>query len=188
MAVQTVTPATTVDLGPASGLSCRECGEFFPLGPIFACELCFGPLEVAYELPTGDPEALRKQIEATSPTSGATPLLPVPADVADKPNLNPGWTKLVQADNLAREIGVAPGKLFVKDDSGNPTHSFKDRVVAQAIEAARAFGFTTLSCSSTGNLAGCRRCRRRPRRLPLLRVHPARPGAGQGRHGRCLRR
>ncbi|MGW1889901.1 threonine synthase [Streptomyces sp. NPDC002004] len=155
MAVQTVAPATdSVDLGPASGLSCRECGELFPLGPIFACELCFGPLEVAYDLPSGDPEALRKQIE-NGPDSiwRYAPLLPVPADVADKPNLNPGWTKLVKADNLARELGVTGG-LYVKDDSGNPTHSFKDRVVAQALEAARAFGYTTLSCSSTGNLAG----------------------------------
>lgn len=58
------------------------------------------------------------------------PLLPVPADVATKPNINPGWTKLVQADNLARELGVTGG-LYVKDDSGNPTHSFKDRVVAR---------------------------------------------------------
>lgn len=124
MAVQNAASAATVDLGPASGLSCRECGEVFPLGPIFACELCFGPLEVAYELPTGDPEALRKQIEAGPANIWRyAPLLPVPADVAEKPNLNPGWTKLVQADNLAREIGVAPGKLFVKDDSGNPTHS-----------------------------------------------------------------
>ncbi|WP_338671976.1 threonine synthase [Streptomyces sp. SCSIO 30461] len=163
MAVQTdATPETpgasetsrTVDLGSASGLSCRECGAIVPLGPVFACELCFGPLEVAYDLPTGDPESLRKRIE-NGPASiwRYAPLLPVPADVADKPNLNPGWTKLVKADNLARELGVTGG-LYVKDDSGNPTHSFKDRVVAQAIEAARAFGFTTLSCSSTGNLAG----------------------------------
>lgn len=144
-----------VDLGPASGLSCRECGELYALGPIFACQACFGPLEVAYNLPTGDPEALRKQIESGPDNIWRyAPLLPVPADVASKPNINPGWTKLVKADNLARELGVEQGKLFVKDDSGNPTHSFKDRVVAQAIEAARAFGFTTLSCSSTGNLAG----------------------------------
>ncbi|MGW7270473.1 threonine synthase [Streptomyces sp. NPDC054864] len=162
MAAQTVatnenTSSTTgsVDLGPASGLSCRECGELYALGPIFACQACFGPLEVAYDLPTGDPEALRKQIEAGPDNIWRyAPLLPVPADVASKPNINPGWTKLVKADNLARELGVEQGKLFVKDDSGNPTHSFKDRVVAQAIEAARAFGFTTLSCSSTGNLAG----------------------------------
>ncbi|MFC5800909.1 threonine synthase [Streptomyces formicae] len=163
MAVQTVASTTgTVDLGPASGLSCRECGEVFALGPIFACELCFGPLEVkyAYDLPSATAtfptgSALRKQIE-NGPASiwRYAPLLPVPADVATKPNLNPGWTKLVQADNLARELGVERGRLFVKDDSGNPTHSFKDRVVAQALEAARAFGFTTLSCSSTGNLAG----------------------------------
>lgn len=155
MAVQTVATAKNVDLGPASALSCRECGERFELGPIFACELCFGPLEIAYDLPVGDPEGLRKRIEAGPANIWRyAPLLPVPEDVAGKPNLNPGWTKLVQADNLARELGVEPGKLFVKDDSGNPTHSFKDRVVAQALEAARAFGFTTLSCSSTGNLAG----------------------------------
>ncbi|MCA6093406.1 threonine synthase [Streptomyces sp. SCA3-4] len=155
MAVQAVESATTtVSLGSAVALSCRECGERFDLGPVFACSSCFGPLEVAYELPAGDPEELRRRIEA-GPASiwRYAPLLPVPADVAEKPNLNPGFTKLVQADNLARELGVTGG-LYVKDDSGNPTHSFKDRVVAIAVEAARAFGFTTLSCSSTGNLAG----------------------------------
>ncbi|PNE33180.1 threonine synthase [Streptomyces eurocidicus] len=109
---------------------------------------------MAYELPAGDPEALRRRIEAGPQNIWRyAPLLPVPADVADKPGLNPGFTKLVKADNLARELGVTGG-LYVKDDSGNPTHSFKDRVVAIAVEAARAFGFTTLSCSSTGNLAG----------------------------------
>ncbi|KUJ69777.1 threonine synthase [Streptomyces albus subsp. albus] len=156
MAVQAVEPATTSDvsLGPAAALSCRECGERFPLGPIFACAGCFGPLEVAYDLPTGDPEALRRRIEAGPDTIWRyAPLLPVPEDVAAKPNLNPGFTKLVKADNLARELGIT-GALHIKDDSGNPTHSFKDRVVAIAVEAARAFGFTTLSCSSTGNLAG----------------------------------
>ncbi|MEE1942352.1 threonine synthase [Streptomyces sp. TRM 70361] len=154
MAVQTVAGSTDVSLGSAAALSCRECGERFPLGPVFACEMCFGPLEIAYDLPAGDPEGLRKRIEA-GPNSiwRYAPLLPVPADVADKPNLNPGFTRLVKADNLARELGVT-GELHVKDDSGNPTHSFKDRVVAIAVEAARAFGFTTLSCSSTGNLAG----------------------------------
>ncbi|MBB5118039.1 threonine synthase [Streptomyces eurocidicus] len=155
MAVQSVESSTTpVALGPAAALSCRECGERFGLGPIFACAVCFGPLEVAYELPAGDPEALRRRIEAGPQNIWRyAPLLPVPADVADKPGLNPGFTKLVKADNLARELGVTGG-LYVKDDSGNPTHSFKDRVVAIAVEAARAFGFTTLSCSSTGNLAG----------------------------------
>ncbi|MET9864842.1 pyridoxal-phosphate dependent enzyme, partial [Streptomyces sp. NPDC006386] len=153
MAVQTVASTTnsTVDLGPAAALSCRECGHRVPLGPVFACEECFGPLEIAYDFSAYDAEELRKRIEAGPANIWRyAPLLPVPADVADKPNLNPGWTKLIKADNLARELGVDAGKLFVKDDSGNPTHSFKDRVVAQALEAARAFGFTTLSCSSTG--------------------------------------
>ncbi|GAA2489527.1 threonine synthase [Streptomyces thermolineatus] len=166
MAVQTIAttsaPGTTgapetdrdTAFGPAVALSCRECGERFPLGPVFACQECFGPLEVAYEFPSGDPEALRAAIEAGPDNIWRyAPLLPVPADVASRPNMNPGFTKLVRADNLARELGVTGG-LHVKDDSGNPTHSFKDRVVAIAVEAARAFGFTTLSCSSTGNLAG----------------------------------
>lgn len=140
--------------GPAVALSCRECGTRYPLTPVFACLECFGPLEVAYDLPAGDPERLRKQIEAGPANIWRyAPLLPVPADVTEKQNLNPGWTKLVKADNLARELGVTGG-LYVKDDSGNPTHSFKDRVVAIALEAARTFGLTTLSCSSTGNLAG----------------------------------
>lgn len=151
---RTSVPRATASFGPAVALSCRECGERFPLGPSFACVSCFGPLEVAYELPVGDPESLRRRIEAGPANIWRyAPLLPVPADVADRPNLNPGFTKLVKADNLARELGVTGG-LYVKDDSGNPTHSFKDRVVAIAVEAARAFGFTTLSCSSTGNLAG----------------------------------
>jgi len=144
----------SVDLGPAAALSCRECGHRVPLGPVFACEECFGPLEIAYDFSGHDTEELRRTIEAGPANIWRyAPLLPVPADVATKPNINPGWTKLVKADNLARELGVTGG-LYIKDDSGNPTHSFKDRVVAQAIEAARAFGFTTLSCSSTGNLAG----------------------------------
>lgn len=161
MAVETAATHTAVDgapdLGPAVALSCRECGERVPLGPVFACQSCFGPLEAAYDLPGGDAESaarLRKHIEA-GPRSiwRYAPLLPVPADVAAKPNLNPGFTRLHRADRLAAELGVT-GELHVKDDSGNPTHSFKDRVVAIAVEAARAFGFTTLSCSSTGNLAG----------------------------------
>jgi threonine synthase len=156
MAVHAATEQSTTSprLGAAVALSCRECGERFPLGPVFACEACFGPLEIAYELPSGDPEGLRARIAAGPDNIWRyAPLLPVPSDVAAKPNINPGFTKLVKADRLARELGVT-GSLHVKDDSGNPTHSFKDRVVAIAVEAARSFGFTTLSCSSTGNLAG----------------------------------
>nr|BFE84073.1 hypothetical protein GCM10020093_066740 [Planobispora longispora] len=135
--------------GPATALSCRECGARYELGPIFACIECFGPLEIAYEFS----RVTREEI-AAGPANiwRYRSLLPVPADVTGKPNMAPGWTKLVKADNLARELGIR--SLHVKDDSGNPTHSFKDRVVAIAVEAARNFGFHTLSCSSTGNLAG----------------------------------
>lgn len=123
MAVQTAETSTNptdaaVDLGPATALSCRECGHRVPLGPVFACEECFGPLEIAYDFSDYDAEELRKRIEAGPANIWRyAPLLPVPADVATKPNINPGWTKLVQADNLARELGVTGG-LYVKDDSG----------------------------------------------------------------------
>ncbi|MGH3417133.1 MAG: threonine synthase [Actinocrinis sp.] len=149
----TIAPAhrarTAADFGRAVALSCRECGERTELGPKYVCESCFGPLEIAYDFGT----VTRADIER-GPNSvwRYAPLLPVPADVADKPNLNPGGTRLVRAGNLGRELGIR--ELYVKDDSGNPTHSFKDRVVACAVEAARSFGFGTLSCSSTGNLAG----------------------------------
>jgi threonine synthase len=162
MVLATAENPTTFDFGPAVALSCRECGVRYDLGPIFACAECFGPLEVAYpwNAPDGgwdagswDAAALRAAIESGPANIWRyAPLLPVPADVSEKQNLAPGWTKLVDARNLARELGLR--SLHVKDDSGNPTHSFKDRVVAIALEAARTFGFHTLSCSSTGNLAG----------------------------------
>ena len=78
-------------------------------------------------------------------------LLPVRPDIATIPNTEPGFTRLVKADNLARELGLRT--LWVKDDSGNPTHSFKDRVVAVALAAARELGLSVLACPSTGNLA-----------------------------------
>ena len=135
-------------LGSATGLSCRECGTAYEIGPLYACGECFGPLEVAYDFPT----ITRATIEA-GPNNiwRYKDLLPVPAHVASTKSLDPGWTKLVNAENLAAELGMR--KLWVKDDSGNPTHSFKDRVVAVALAAARELGFTVLACPSTGNLA-----------------------------------
>ncbi len=135
-------------LGSATGLSCRECGTQYEIGPLYACGECFGPLEVAYDFPT----ITRDTIQA-GPTNiwRYKDLLPVPSHVAETKTLDPGWTKLVRADNLAAELGMK--RLWVKDDSGNPTHSFKDRVVAVALAAARELGFTVLACPSTGNLA-----------------------------------
>jgi threonine synthase len=144
----TLAAATTVNLGPARALSCRECGHEIPLAPEFACPECFGPLEVAYDFAG----VTRKRIEA-GPKSiwRYASLLPVPSDVARHPNTEPGLTRLVRADRLGRELGIK--RLWVKDDTGNPTHSFKDRVVAVALAAARELGFSVLACPSTGNLA-----------------------------------
>ncbi|MEV0583863.1 threonine synthase [Nonomuraea sp. NPDC050310] len=139
----------SLDFGPAVALSCRECGTRYDLGPHFACLECFGPLEVAYDFGT----VTRSDIESGPDNIWRyRRLLPVPVDVTEKRNMNPGWTKLVRAEGLGKSLGLK--SLHIKDDSGNPTHSFKDRVVAIAVEAARTFGFHTLSCSSTGNLAG----------------------------------
>jgi threonine synthase len=136
------------NLGPATALTCRECGESYDLGPRYACELCFGPLEVSYDLAG----VTREQIESGPRNIWRyRGLLPVPSNVVDTPNTEPGFTRLVRADNLAESLGLR--SLWVKDDSGNPTHSFKDRVVAVALAAARELGFKVLACPSTGNLA-----------------------------------
>jgi threonine synthase len=134
--------------GNATHLVCRACGAQSPLGPFYACMECFGPLEVGYEFP----RITRAQLES-GPKSiwRYAPLLPVPADIASFPSTDPGFTRLVDAGNLAADLGLK--KLWVKDDSGNPTHSFKDRVVAVALSAARELGLKVLACPSTGNLA-----------------------------------
>src|SRR5690606_7242146 len=137
---------------PARTLVCRGCGAEHPLGPDHACHHCLGPLEVGY-----DPDALRavtrEQIASGLPNLWRyAPLLPVGQDPAQRVSLDPGFTPLVPAPALAAEVGVR-GPLWVKDDSANPTHSFKDRVVSVALTAARAMGFTRYACASTGNLA-----------------------------------
>ncbi|HEX9031755.1 MAG TPA: threonine synthase [Streptosporangiaceae bacterium] len=134
--------------GHASALICRECGARFDLGAQHACSECFGPLEVSYRLPA----ITREQIEAGPDNIWRyASLLPVPADIASRPNLEPGRTKLVRADSLARQLGMR--RLWVKDERSNPTHSFKDRVVAVALAAAVEMGYRVLACPSTGNLA-----------------------------------
>jgi threonine synthase len=135
--------------GPARELVCRECGSTVPLGASYVCMECFGPLEIGYDFGT----VTHADIE-TGPQSmwRYASLLPVPADVASRKNLSPGMTAMVKADHLAKALGMRA--LWVKDDSGNPTHSFKDRVVAVALTAAQELGFGTVGCASTGNLAG----------------------------------
>ena len=142
------TAGTSLDLGPAAALACRACGHRLALAAEFACPQCFGPLEVAYDFG----RVTREQIER-GPKSiwRYKDLLPVPSTVESHPNTEPGFTRLVRADRLGAELGIR--NLWVKDDTGNPTHSFKDRVVAVALAAARELGFTVLACPSTGNLA-----------------------------------
>ena len=144
-------PATTIRpgaFGNAVNLVCRECRATQELGPFYACQECFGPLEIGYDFP----EITRAQIEAGPKNIWRyQALLPVPSDITASPNMEPGYTRLIKANNLGRELGIKD--LWVKDDSGNPTHSFKDRVVAIALSAAREFGSKVFACPSTGNLA-----------------------------------
>jgi threonine synthase len=132
------------------GLQCRECGHLYELLPIHVCELCFGPLEVAYDYDAIRPLVSREAIAAGPQTIWRyRALLPV----EDEPIIETyaGCTPLVKADNLGRRLGL--NQLFVKNDTVNPTFSFKDRPVAIAGTRARAFGFDTFACASTGNLA-----------------------------------
>jgi threonine synthase len=143
---QTTTAA--LNLGAAHQLVCRECGFSTALAAEFACAECFGPLEVGYDFGP----VTHSDIEAGPPSIWRyRRLLPVPDDVDEHPNTHPGLTRLIRADRLAAALGLR--RLWVKDDTGNPTHSFKDRVVAVALAAARQLGFRVLACPSTGNLA-----------------------------------
>ena len=131
-------------------LRCRVCEKEYPALGIGICASCFGPLEPVYDWDALERTVSRETIEA-GPQSlwRYAPLLPVapPADAS----AGPGWTPLVPAPRLARELGV--GEVLLKLDHTNPTHSFKDRVVAVAAAKARELGATTLACASTGNLA-----------------------------------
>ena len=134
----------------ATHLACRECGRELDLQPVNACDFCFGPLEVQYDHDAIAARVSRESIEA-GPRSiwRYRDLLPVDEDfIVD---LNVGFTPLVRAERLAEALGLR--ELYLKNDSQNPSWSFKDRVVAVASSRARQMGFETLACASTGNLA-----------------------------------
>ena len=132
-------------------LRCRECGSEYPVEPQYVCDFCFGPLEVDY-----DYDAVARDISRESITKGPLTmwryhdLLPVDAEMAL--DMQTGFTPLVRAKNLGRLLGL--NNLYIKNDSVNPTFSFKDRVVSVASAKALEFEFDTLACASTGNLAG----------------------------------
>ncbi len=131
-------------------LKCKECAETYPLEARFVCDQCFGPLEVSYDYSDLDPAEARRKIQAGSRGIWRyADFLPFDGKPGDP--LEPGLTPLIRADRLAERLGI--GELWIKNDAANPTHSFKDRVVAVAVAKAKELGFETVACASTGNLA-----------------------------------
>jgi threonine synthase len=132
------------------GLRCRECGRAYPAEALHVCEYCFGPLEVAY-----DYEAIAAATSRASVAAGPASIWRyatlLPAENDGAVDLGAGFTPLVRADRLAAELGL--GELWLKNDTLNPTGSFKDRVVSVALARARELGFKVAACASTGNLA-----------------------------------
>src|SRR5438445_13535886 len=144
--------ATTLERSSTShlrGLRCRGCHALAPADERYICGECYGPIEPEYDLAAFDAEALRDEIER-GPLSlwRYAPLLPV---AAPRRPVTVGWTPLVEAPRLGAAIGVS--RLFLKDDSRNPSLSFKDRPVAVALARALELGLDTIACASTGNLA-----------------------------------
>jgi threonine synthase len=132
-------------------LRCKECGTGYPLEARFVCEQCFGPLEVAYDFSGLDAAEARRKIQAGSRGIWRyADFLPFESRPVDP--LEPGLTPLIRADRLAERLGIE-AEIWIKNDAANPTHSFKDRVVAVSLAKARELGYDTVACASTGNLA-----------------------------------
>ena len=138
-------------MGYVQGMRCRECGAEYDKQPTHVCELCFGPLEVAYDWDAIKRVASRERI-AAGPFSMWRYADFLPLDGEPTVGRQVGWTPLVKAERLGARLGLK--NLYIKNDAVNhPTLSFKDRVVAVALSKAREFGYTTVACASTGNLA-----------------------------------
>jgi threonine synthase len=131
-------------------LTCRECARTYPAEALHVCDYCFGPLEVTYDYEGIAAQTTRETIAAGPPSIWRyANLLPATNDGAV--DLGAGFTPLLRADRLAAELGL--GELWIKNDTMNPTGSFKDRVVSVALARARELGFKVAACASTGNLA-----------------------------------
>ncbi len=145
-------------------LACRECGQRYPVEPRSICEECFGPLEPWYDLSAVDGVDFRKHAEAGPPSLWRYELLLPGGPDVERVDLGAGFTPLRRAENLGERLGIR--RLWVKDDSVNPSNSFKDRVVSVATTMARAFGFEAISCASTGNLANATAAHAAKARMP----------------------
>ena len=133
-----------------SGLRCRECSREYPAEALNVCDFCFGPLEVVYDYDTISELITNDRIAKGPPSIWRYQDL-LPASGEDPVDIMAGYTPLLKAPNLGRRLGL--NNLYLKNDSVNPSYSFKDRVVSVAATKAVEFGFETLSCASTGNLA-----------------------------------
>jgi threonine synthase len=136
---------------PIDALRCKECRTEYALDASYVCEHCFGPLEVAYRT-VEDPDvaSLKRKIQA-GPQNLWRYIDFLPLDGAPRASLHAGCTPLQRADRLAERLGL--GEVYIKNDTANPTHSFKDRVVSVALARAAELGFEVVACASTGNLA-----------------------------------
>jgi threonine synthase len=137
--------------GFVTGLACRECGRAYDLAPLYVCESCFGPLEVRYDYRRIAASLTREEVARRPPTMWRyRELLPLDGDPSVGAAV--GFTPLVPAPRLGRALGLS--RLYLKNDAvSHPTLSFKDRVVAVALSKSVEFGFRTVACASTGNLA-----------------------------------
>ncbi len=133
----------------ARALRCRKCGQEYPLQPMSLCDFCLSPLEVSYDYKAMARGLSREKLAKGPPSMWRyRDMLPTEGKEVD---IGTGFTPLIKAEGLGHELGL--DRLYIKNDCLNPTYSFKDRVVAVAATKAREFGFDTIACASTGNLA-----------------------------------
>ncbi len=158
------------DAVPATALSCRVCETQYPLDPVGVCARCFGPLDPVYDRDEQRRTVTRESIASGPPSLWRyAPFLPVAPPAEQR--LPAGWTPLIRARRLEEALGL--GELWLKLDTANPTHSFKDRVVAVAAAKAAEHGRTTIACSSTGNLANAVAARAAAEGLEAVVLCPA---------------
>src|ERR671921_368165 len=136
---------------PADALKCKECSTTYPLEARYVCDRCFGPLEVSYSAPEQSADELKRRIQAGPHTLWRYADF-LPLERTPRSALPTGWTPLVRAERLAERLGLQ--EVWVKNETANPTHAFKDRVVSVALARSLELGFDTVACASTGNLAG----------------------------------